>query len=109
LQNNGKIYPTLACIALDVLPSQASSVPCERVFSGSKLTATDRRARLKADVFEELQLLKATWRAHIVDFAQLKSDEIEEVDDSGEFVDLFHVDEELRKWDEEDRVGFPQI
>ncbi len=53
--------------------------------------------------------MKATWRAHIVDFAQLKSDEIEEVDDSGEFVDLFHVDEELRKWDEEDRVGFPQI
>jgi hypothetical protein len=28
-QENAKTYPTLAQIALDVLPSQASAVPCE--------------------------------------------------------------------------------
>jgi len=89
----------LARIALDVLPSQASSVPCERVFSGSKLTSTDRRARLKAEVFEQLQVLKAAWRDGIVDHAKLNADQTEHVLD--EFEDMFLVDEELRGWDDE--------
>jgi hypothetical protein len=90
----------LARIALDVLPSQASSVPCERVFSSSKLTATDRRARLKAEVFEQLQIVKGAWRAQIINLAQQNSEEPEEVID--EFEDLFHADEELRQWDEDE-------
>jgi hypothetical protein len=89
----------LAHIALDVLPSQASSVPCERVFSGSKLTATDRRARLKANVFEELQVLKAAWRWEVINLAEHNSKETEEVLD--EFEDMFLVDEELGMWDVE--------
>ncbi|KAF5383745.1 hypothetical protein D9615_003755 [Tricholomella constricta] len=84
--NYAKVYPTLARIALDVLPSQASSVPCERVFSSSKLTATDRRARLKAEVFEELQVLKAVWRATTIDLARHNSEEVEEVLDEYETV-----------------------
>jgi hypothetical protein len=76
-------------------------VPCERVFSSSKLTATDRRARLKAEVFEELQMLKAAWRAQTVDLSRLNSEEIEEVLDPA-FEDLFLADEELRQWEIED-------
>src|SRR6202522_4153291 len=97
-QNNAKLFPTLARIALDVLPSQASSVPCERVFSGSKLTATDHRARLGSQLFEELQLMKGSWRGLTVDLAQLNSDIIEEIFDDGE--DLLLADEELTLWDE---------
>lgn len=83
-----------------MLPSQASSVPCERVFSGSKLTATDRRARLGPQLFEKLQLMKGSWRGLTVDLAQLNSDVIEEIVDNGE--GLLLADEELTMWDEDD-------
>ncbi|KIL56313.1 hypothetical protein M378DRAFT_188579 [Amanita muscaria Koide BX008] len=98
--DHAKDYPTLARIALDILPSQASSVPCERAFSSSKLTATDRRARLKAEVFEELQVMKAAWRAQVINLAQQNSNEIEEVQD--DFEALYFADEELRRWDDEE-------
>jgi hypothetical protein len=88
------MYPTLAHIALDILPSQVSSVPCERVFSSSKLTATDRCARLKAEPFEELQILKAAWRSSIVNLSKINMDTVEEVLDQG-FEDLVVEDEEL--------------
>jgi hypothetical protein len=81
-------------------------VPCERVFSSSKLTATDRCTRLKAEVFEELQMLKAAWRAQTVDLSRLNSEEIEEVLDPA-FEDLFLADEELRQWEMEDIVAPP--
>lgn len=45
-------------MAMDVLPIQASSVPCERVFSSSKETITPRRNRISAELMESLQLLK---------------------------------------------------
>jgi hypothetical protein len=70
------------------------------VFSSSKLTATDRRARLKAEVFEQLQVVKAAWREQIIDLAKLNSEEMEEVTD--EFEELFFADEELRRWDKEE-------
>ena len=38
-QNNAKHYPTLARIALDVLPYAASSVPTKQAFSGGGITA----------------------------------------------------------------------
>ena len=66
-QINQHLYPTLARIALDVLPSQASSVPCERLFSNGKLIATDHRARLGSDRFEELQIVKSAWKDVVVD------------------------------------------
>ncbi|KZT31286.1 hypothetical protein SISSUDRAFT_959356, partial [Sistotremastrum suecicum HHB10207 ss-3] len=55
-------YPTLARIALDVLPVQASSVACERLFSAGRLITTHTRSRLDSEVFEKLQLLKSFWR-----------------------------------------------
>jgi hypothetical protein len=59
--------------------------------------ATDRRTRLKAEIFKELQMLKATWRCTIIDLVQLNSEDIEEV--VAEFEDLFLADEEMREWD----------
>jgi hypothetical protein len=96
-QVHAKIYPTLSRIALDILPSQASSVPCERIFSGAKLTATDRRARLGATIFEELQMMKAVWCPELTDLANLNSREIEVVQD--EFDSIFVAEEELKAWD----------
>jgi hypothetical protein len=36
----------------------ASSVPCERVFSGAGLMVTKRRNRLKSDIVEAVQILR---------------------------------------------------
>lgn len=47
---------------MDVLPAQASAVPCERVFSSSKETDTNRRANLSAEHMEQLQVLKFAYR-----------------------------------------------
>ena len=43
---------------MDVLPAQASSVPCERVFSSSKETDTLRRTSMDPGLMEVLQILK---------------------------------------------------
>jgi hypothetical protein len=43
---------------MDLLPIQATSVPCERVFSSSKETARARRNRLKPNIMEATQILK---------------------------------------------------
>ena len=43
---------------MDILSIQASSVPCERVFSSSKETITARRNSLSPQLVEALQLLK---------------------------------------------------
>ena len=79
-QDNAKLFPTLACIALDVLPSQASSVPCERLFSGTKQIAEDRRARLGATVFEELVIMGSAWGPNLYDMAAWSASQEEEVE-----------------------------
>ncbi len=45
-------------VALDVLPVQASAVPCERLFSSSKETCTDRHNRILPKLLEALQVRK---------------------------------------------------
>ncbi|KAF8680603.1 hypothetical protein AX14_004549 [Amanita brunnescens Koide BX004] len=79
-QNHAAEYPTLARIALDYLPSQASAVPCERLFSATKQTAVDRRARLGTEKFEQLQVLKFAWRGDIPDLAAANQEVEDEVD-----------------------------
>jgi hypothetical protein len=79
-QNNAERYPTLANIALDILPCAASSVPTEHAFSGGGITADKRRSRLDVDKFEELQIMKHAWRPHIQDLAAMNSELIEDVD-----------------------------
>jgi hypothetical protein len=45
-------------MAMDYLPIQAMSVPCERVFSSSSQTDTKRRNRISPLLMEALQMLK---------------------------------------------------
>ena len=47
---------------MDMLPIQASAVPCERVFSSAKETMTLRRSRIGPDLMEALQMLKFSLR-----------------------------------------------
>lgn len=82
-QANRHTFPLLFRVALDVLPAQASAVPCERVFSSSKQTCTDRRSRLAPDTLETLQLLKFAYREDRLEF--------EDPDDFVTESDLFHL------------------
>jgi hypothetical protein len=97
-QNHASLFPTLARIALDILPCQASSVPCERLFSTSKQTADLRRSSLGAKRFEELQVMKFAWRTKILDNAEQNWAQVEEVqlDEYSEFLD---ADERSAEWD----------
>jgi hypothetical protein len=47
---------------MDILPIQASAVPCERIFSSAKETMAPRRNRVSSDLMEALQLLKFALR-----------------------------------------------
>jgi hypothetical protein len=67
-------------IALDVLPCQASSVPCECLFSASKQAADDHWASLGAKCFEELQVMKFAWRRDFTDVTAWNSSQLEKVD-----------------------------
>ncbi|KAG8939092.1 hypothetical protein FRC04_007023 [Tulasnella sp. 424] len=67
LENRSE-FPTLYKIALDTIPVQASSVPCERAFSSSKETVTLRQNRLSLELMEALQILKHTYH-HPLNFA----------------------------------------
>ncbi len=43
---------------MDILPVQASAVPCERVFSSGKETMTAQRNRISPELMEALRILK---------------------------------------------------
>ena len=61
-QTNQRRFPTIFKMAMDILPIQASSVPCERVFSSAKETITPRRNRLAPDTMEACQMIKYALR-----------------------------------------------
>ncbi|KZT36501.1 hATC-domain-containing protein, partial [Sistotremastrum suecicum HHB10207 ss-3] len=100
-------YPTLSRIAIDVLPVQASSVACERLFSSAKHTATDQRSRLGTDKFEQLQMLKSSWKKNLVNVAEENAQLEEEILATEElFEGLNALDEEDNEWDmDEDQVA----
>jgi len=52
---------------MDILPAQASSVACERLFSSSKETCTPHRNRINPDLMEALQTLKFSFRSEALD------------------------------------------
>jgi hypothetical protein len=62
LKENQQRYPTIFALAMDIIPIQASAVPCERVFSSAKETMAPRRSRIAIDLMEALQLLKFSVR-----------------------------------------------
>lgn len=54
-----QIYPNLSLMAIDILSIPAMSAEPERLFSGSKLTITDRRNKLGVDSIEATECLKS--------------------------------------------------
>src|SRR5271154_3496403 len=50
---------------MDIIPIQASSVPCERVFSSGKQTMRPQRSCISAHLMECLQILKFSIRKSI--------------------------------------------
>ena len=84
---------------MDVLPSQASSVPCEQIFSTAKLTATDRRSRLKADMFEMLQIMNSTWHDHLINLAEVNDEDLEQCADK--FLSFLIDENEWETWEQE--------
>lgn len=99
LQAHASLYPTLARIALDVLPVPASSVSVERLFSRAKEVSTDRRSRLGPDVFEWLECLNYYWRPLIVDYARANSDHVEECE-LLDYIMMVEEDEMMRDLDD---------
>ncbi|KAG8978537.1 hypothetical protein FRB93_011038 [Tulasnella sp. JGI-2019a] len=61
-------FPLLASIALDVLPVQASSIPCERVFTSNKETTTMHCANLSPSLMSALQELKFQYKQDWLNF-----------------------------------------
>ncbi|KIK22935.1 hypothetical protein PISMIDRAFT_101584, partial [Pisolithus microcarpus 441] len=51
-------FPTLYQIAMDYLPIQGSTVPCERIFSSSAEMDTKKWNRNQPVLMEALQMLK---------------------------------------------------
>ena len=73
LQANQHRFPLIYRVALDIMPAQASAVPCERVFSSSKETDTLRRTNLSPDLMERLQVMKHLYlqrRGEKLDFSR---------------------------------------
>lgn len=52
-------YPNLSIMALDILSILAMSAALERLFSGAKITITDRRNRLGIEAVQALECLKS--------------------------------------------------
>ena len=73
------MYPTLARIALDVLPIPASSVPCEWLFSVAKEIVDNQWAHLGSKKFKELQVMKFMWHNTIQDLDAWNSNEAEDI------------------------------
>ena len=67
---NREAYPTICKTAFDFLPVQASSVPCERVFSPSADTDTHKCNRIKPDLMEALQLQKYGYKKEHLNFTE---------------------------------------
>ncbi|KAF8701673.1 hypothetical protein AX14_000341 [Amanita brunnescens Koide BX004] len=95
-QDNHHWFPTLGRIALDILPCQASSVPCKRLFLASKQTATDLHLKLGAQRFEELQLMKYAWKHNIVDFTACNTAPVDI--NLKEYEDLAIADKDLEEF-----------
>jgi hypothetical protein len=53
---------------MDYLPIQATSVPCERVFSSAKETDTAKRNQISPVLMEALQLLKFSLKKERLNF-----------------------------------------
>lgn len=97
-KTNRLTFPTLYKIALDYLPIQASSVPCERVFSSSAETDTKKRNRISSELMEALQLLKFGYKKDRLNFTgDLLADREDLTGESPELVGRDPLAERLKK------------
>lgn len=92
------LFPTLTWIALDILPCQELSVPCECLFSVSKQTADLHRSSLGVKHFEKLQIIKFAWRRDLPDHVAYNWAQVEEVQ-LGEYSDILEADGISAEWD----------
>ena len=60
--------------------TQASSVPCERLFSSTKQIAVDHWASLGSIYFEEIVITKSAWGPDLYDMAAWNASQVEEID-----------------------------
>ncbi len=78
-------YPTLAHLALNILPVPAASTGAESLFSRAKDVTTDRCSRLDPDILEAIECLNWHWKGTLPDYARINEDRVEEVDGLEEF------------------------
>ena len=88
------MYPTLARMALDILPIPAASVGVESLFSRAKEVATARRSRLSPKTFEQIECLHYYWKDTIVDYAR-ENEEDPEAMLLEEYEEFVEMEEEL--------------
>ena len=106
LQNHAQLYPTLACIALNILLAQASSVPCERLFLGTKKIAVDCQLHLGPIIFEELAIMNLAWGPELYNMAAWNASQTEDIG-YFDFEELLTKDVDCLTWDKElDLDGF---
>ena len=86
--------PRTYCTRCVALPSVVSTL--RALFMASKQTATDLCARLGAQRFEELQLMKYAWKQSVIDFAECNSAPVKIC--LTEYEDLFTADKELQEF-----------
>ena len=55
-------------MALNYILIQASSVPCERIFSSASKTNMKQHNRINSDLFKALQILKFGYKGEQLDF-----------------------------------------
>ncbi len=93
-------------MAMDILPIQGTSVPCERVFSSGKETATQRRNRLAPDLMEALQMLKFAFKqGQFLAFTASTSNEAEIRDLEAMLADQDSVPEDILTFIEQLHAG----
>ena len=108
-QANQEQYPHIFQLAMDILPIQATSVPCERVFSSGKDTMTAQQNRIVPDLMEALQILKysvrkgrslnftegMSWDEELKEFEYLaRTYPSEDLDTFGKNLNVAHQDED---------------
>jgi hypothetical protein len=67
-QANKIEFPMLFSIAMDYLPIQAMSVPCEHVFSSAKDINIAKQNRISPPLMEALQMLKYSLKKECLNF-----------------------------------------
>ena len=61
-------FPTLFVMAMDYLTIQATSMPCEHVFSSAKETDTAKQNQINPILMEALQMLKFSLNKECLNF-----------------------------------------